>query len=137
MQRTSPVPTLAFAVLLACAGLAQAQNRPSSAPPQLERIQEGSDTPITITPPKAPPNKITEKRENGVVTEVDVKSGGSHYIMRPNTPAGNAQPGDAQSSAIRAPQWKVMEFDLGKKKKTDKEDVAPDNTPAPPPPRPN
>lgn len=137
MQRTSSVQTLALAALLACASLAHAQKTPSSAPPQLERIQEGSDTPITITPPKASPNKITEKRENGVVTEVDVKSGGSHYTMKPNVPAGNAQPGDAQSSGLRAPQWKVLEFDLSKKKKTDKEDVAPDTTPAPPPPRAN
>jgi hypothetical protein len=127
----APVLTLC---LLAQAGAVLAQATPSSAPPKLERIEEGSDTPITVTPPKGNNNKIVEKKEGGVTKEVTVKSGKSTYIMRPNVPAGNAQPGDGQSSAIRAPQWKVMEFDLGKKKKkTDKEDVPADTTPAPPP----
>ncbi|MES2148225.1 MAG: hypothetical protein V4508_00390 [Pseudomonadota bacterium] len=135
MLRTTAFPKLAALALLAVAGLAQAQKSPSSAPPKLERIEEGSDTPITVTPPKASERKITEKRENGVVTEVKVKSGKSSYIMKPNVPAGNAVPGDAQSSAIRAPQWQVMEFDLGgKKKKTDKEDVDAGTVPPPPPP---
>ncbi|NNG24565.1 hypothetical protein [Telluria aromaticivorans] len=94
-----------------------AQQRPSQAPPQLERIEPGSDTPTTTIPPRER-TRITEKRGNdGMVKEVEVQSGKSRYIMKPNVAAGNAQPGDAQSSAIRAPQWQVMEFDLGNPKK--------------------
>ena len=127
------VSRLAPLWLLAHAGIAMAQ-QPAQTPPKLERIEEGSDTPITVTPPKsAQGNKITEKKQNGRVTEVTVKSGPSTYTMKPNTPAGNAQPGDAVSNGLRPPQWTVMEFDLGKKKKTDKEDV-PQEAPVPPPP---
>lgn len=122
--------------LLAFAAYANAQQTPSSAPPKLERIEEGSDTPITVTPPTSSQKKVTEKREGGRVTEVQVKSGGSTYTMKPNVPAGNAQPGDGQSSAIRAPQWTVMEFDFGKKKKTEQRDDETPAAPVPPPPPP-
>ena len=133
MSRISALPKILSLCLLAHSSLASAQQATPAAPPKLERIEEGSDTPITVTPPRESGNKITEKRENGRVTEVKVKSGKSSYTMRPNVPAGNAQPGDAQSGAIRAPQWQVMEFDLSKKKKTSKEDV-PEAAPGPPPP---
>jgi hypothetical protein len=133
MLRTPAVLTSLTVCLLAHAGLAMAQQKPSEAPPKLEIIEQGSDTPITVTPPKTPGTKITEKKEGGRVTEVKVKSGKSNYTMKPNVPAGNAQPGDGTSSAYRAPQWTVLEFDLNKKKKTDKENV-PEPAPAPPPP---
>ena len=95
----------------------QNQQRPSDAPPELERIEPGSDTPATTIPPRQR-TKINERRSNdGTVTQVEVESGPSRYTMKPNVPAGNAQPGDAQSSAIRAPQWQVMEFDFGNPKK--------------------
>jgi hypothetical protein len=123
--------------LLAHAGLAMAQQKPSEAPPKLDIIEQGSDTPITVTPPKQSGGaKITEKKEGGRVTEVKVKSGKSSYTMKPNIPAGNAQPGDAQSGAVRAPQWTILEFDLGKKKKTDRENVPDTAAPPPPPPAP-
>lgn len=123
--------TLRFAslslALLACAGTALAQQaasgqaaRPAqpTQPPVTERIEEGSDVPTTTIEPRRG-TQINERRGNdGNVTEIEVQSGGSNYILRPNTPAGNAQAGDAQSSAFRAPQWKVMEFDLGPKKQT-------------------
>lgn len=134
--------------LLAYAGLAAAQSqqqapaqqpRPSQAPPQLERIEPGSDVPATTIPPRER-TRITEKRGNdGSVTEVEVQSGKSRYIMKPNVAPGNAQPGDAQSSAIRAPQWQVLEFDFGnpKKQPADPADAAPSPAPAKPgvPPR--
>ena len=137
MLRTSRLLTLASLLSLACvapAALAQAQQKPSEAPPKLQVEDDGA--PITNAPQKQGGTKITEKKEGGRVTEVKVKAGPSTYTMKPNVPAGNAQPGDAQSSAIRAPQWTVLEFDLGgKKKNTDKEAV-PDAAaaPAPPPP---
>lgn len=137
MLRLPPLASTLALCLLAHAGAALAQATPSSAPPKLDRIEEGSDTPITVTPRSGNNNKIVEKKEGGITKEVTVKSGKSTYIMRPNVPAGNAQPGDGQSSAIRAPQWKVMEFDLGKKKKkTDKEDLPADTPAAPVPPAP-
>lgn len=135
MLRTPKLITVLSLCLLATTAFAQQPKpKPSEAPPKLEVVEEGADTPITVTPPKSGGAKITEKKEGGRVTEVKVKSGKSHYTMRPNIPAGNAQPGDGQSSAIRAPQWTVMEFDLGgKKKNTDKEAV-PDAAAVPPPP---
>ena len=138
MLRTSQLITALSLSLLAPVAFAQAQPKPkpSDAPPKLEVIEQGTDAPITVTPPRTGGAKITEKKEGGRVTEVKVKSGKSSYTMRPNVPAGNAQPGDGQSSAIRAPQWTVLEFDLGgKKKNTDKEAV-PDAATAPPPPPP-
>ena len=136
MLRTPSSRKLLSICLLAGAAYANAQQTPSSAPPKLERIEEGSDTPITVTPQTSGQHKITEKKEGGRVTEVQVKSGKSTYVMKPNVPAGNAQPGDAQSSAIRAPQWEVMQFNLGKKKKTEpREDDTP-AAPVPPPPPP-
>jgi hypothetical protein len=136
MLRSTTFWNAAFLCLLAHAGAAHAQtaasSSPSSAPPKLERIEEGSDAPITVTAKPKAEKKITEKKEQGRVTEVEVQSGKSHYVMKPNVPAGNAQPGDAQSGAIRAPQWKVMEFDLGKKKKKEVEEEAAASTPPPP-----
>ena len=115
MPRTFPRLTLSIA-LLAGAGAALAQTSATGQPPT-ERIEPGSDVPATRIEPKRG-TQIREKRNNsGQVTEVEVQSGGSHYVMKSGQPAGNAQPGDAQSSAIRAPQWQVMEFDLNGKRK--------------------
>jgi hypothetical protein len=112
MPRLSSLFKLLPLCLLVPAALASAQqNQPSQEPPKLERIEPGSDEPATTIPDRSR-TKITEKKQGGQVTEVEVQSGKSRYIMRPNVPAGNAQPGDAQSSAIRAPQWQVLEFDL-------------------------
>lgn len=129
MLRTSLLLTSLALSLVALTATAQTQPKPSEAPPRLEVVEDG---PNTVAPPRTGGTKITEKKEGGRVTEVKVKAGKSHYTMKPNIPAGNAQPGDAQSSAIRAPQWTVLEFDLnGKKKNTDKEAVP--DAPAPPP----
>jgi hypothetical protein len=138
MLRTPVLLASLSLALLAPAGLALAQQKPSEAPPKLDVIEQGSDTPITVTPPKTGGAKITEKKEGGRVTEVKVKSGKSSYTMKPNIPAGNAQPGDAQSGAIRAPQWTVLEFDLNKKKKNDRDSVDEPQAAkgAPPPPAP-
>lgn len=128
MPRTIPRLSLSL-VLLACAGAAgaqtatppQPQTRPQSQPPATEPIEAGSDEPATRIEPRRG-TEIREKRNNnGQVTEIEVKSGKSRYIMRPNQAAGNAQAGDAQSSAFRAPQWQVMEFDGNAKKKAQAE----------------
>lgn len=141
MLRTSLLWKAAFLGLLAQSGMALAQT-PSSAPPKLERIEEGSDTPITVTPKAKSDKKVTEKKEQGKVTEVQVQSGKSHYVLKPNTPPGSALPGDAMAAKVRAPQWQVMEFDIGNKKKQKEKDeeaaaaVAAGSAPPPPPPTP-
>ncbi len=136
MLRSNQLRKILPLCLFACAAGALAQNKPAEVPPKLDIIEQGSDVPVTITPPKAGGTKITEKKEGGRVTEVQVRSGKSHYTMKPNVPAGNAQPGDGQSSAVRAPQWTVLEFDLNKKKKTDREAVNEAASVPPPPPPP-
>ncbi|MGJ9419682.1 hypothetical protein ACHAC9_18305 [Massilia sp. CMS3.1] len=116
MLRTFPRLTLSIA-LLSCAGAAAAQTAGSAQPPVTERIEPESETPATNIDPRRG-TQIREKRNNsGQVTEVEVQSGKSRYVMKPGQPAGNAQAGDAQSSGIRAPQWQVMEFDLNGKRK--------------------
>lgn len=120
MLRTFPRLTLSIA-LLGCAGAAMAQTAAQTAPagqlPATERIEPESETPATNIDPRRG-TQIREKRNNsGQVTEVEVQSGRSRYIMKSGQPAGNAQAGDAQSSGIRAPQWQVMEFDLNAKRK--------------------
>lgn len=140
MLRSLSFSHILAAGLLAHAGLVLAQpatpaqppTRPGEAPPKMEVIEEGSGP---IAPRKQGGPKITEKKVGGVVTEVKVQSGKSSYTLKPNTPAGNAHPGDGQSNALRGPQWTVLEFDLGKKKKSDKEEV-PEAALVPPPPPP-
>lgn len=150
MLRTRHTLKLVPLCLLAVGALAnaqQAQNQqaqpPSEKPPRLERIEPGSDVPATTIPPRGG-TQIKERKEGGRVTEVEVQAGPSHYTMRPNTPAGTAQVGtqEAGPTAVRAPQWQVLEFDLNRKRKQGEagSGVSTETTPAaaevPPPPRP-
>lgn len=100
---------------LGLAGFASAQQVPSSAPPGTAPIEAGSDQPAIVIP-DTPRTVITEKKDNGVTSEVDVKSGKSHYKLKPTRPAGNAVPNTVEAGGSRAPQWTVMEFNLGQKK---------------------
>jgi hypothetical protein len=131
MLRPTSRFTLLALLLVSQAGMASAQQTrtpPSDAPPKLERIEPGSDVPATTIPPKRG-TEIKETRNGGQVTEVEVTSGGSHYYMKPN-----AQPGNAQTNSIRAPTWKVGEFDLsGKRKAASDAAPAPADVPPPPP----
>ena len=121
---------LALPLVLLAAGAA-AQSAP---PQQLEKIEE-VDNPVTVTAKPSTETKIVEKREGGRVTEAKVRSGGSTYTVKPNTPAGSALPGDAAGSANRGPQWTVLEFDiLAKKKKRSSEEAEKEDGPPPPPP---
>jgi hypothetical protein len=121
----------------ALASLASAQQPASKAvgqaPPQLEQVEPGSDVPATAVQ-STPRTVITERRVNGQVVEADVVSSGSHYNMRPNVPAGNAQINDVQNNnAIRAPTWTIMQFGAGKKKPA-AEPTGPSSTADAPPP---
>ena len=102
--------------------------------PKLEVIEEGSDTPIVVTPPKSGGNKVTEKKEGGRTTEVKVRRGRSAYTMKGANPLSVNERGNAAGGTLGSPQWQVMEFDLARKKKTDKEAVPAADAPPPPPP---
>lgn len=111
--------------------LAQANK---AAPPTMQRLEEGEAPAITIRKPDGS-KKITEKREQGVVTEVQVQSGKSNYKLKQSAGAGNAAAGDAQSNTVRAAQFTVKEFDFGRKPETEKKEDAslqPARAPAPP-----
>ena len=142
MARTTTVGKILLLGMLACASLAQAQQAQqsqqpsSSAPPKLERIEEGTDTPITVTPQQRSGARINEKREGGRVTEVQVTTGNSSYTMKGAVPGSATQTGDATGSTLRPPQWKVLEFDLSKKKQKEGEDADAATADAPPPPLP-
>src|SRR5450830_1052143 len=113
-----------------------AQQKPSDKPPQLETIEPGSDTPVTITPQTRSSNKISQTKDGGRVTEVQVNAGGSHYTMKGVRPGSVTDINDQSGASLRPPQWKVMEFDLSKKKKTDPEGAAAaDGTANAPPPQ--
>ena len=137
MARTSSFCKVLFLGAFALAGFASAQQNPSKAvsqaPPQLEQVEPGSDVPATAVQ-SSPRTVITERRVNGQVVEADVVSSGSHYNLKPNRPAGNAQINDAQNNnAIRAPTWTVMQFGAGTKKPA-AEATGPSSTADAPPP---
>jgi hypothetical protein len=146
MSRTSTCLTTLTLGLLAHAGLAAAQQQPappSDKPPKLERIEPGSDVPATTIPQRGGTQIIEKRREGGQVTEVEVTSGKSHYVIRPNNPPGNAVPGSAESGSVGAPQWKVLDFDLNRKRKegsagsaAEGGEAAPAAANVPPPPEP-
>lgn len=83
-------------------------------PPTLERLEEGEAPAVTIPGGGQPERSITEKREQGRVTEVEVRTGRSTYVVKPLNPGGSALPGDTQANTNRAAQFKVKEFDLSK-----------------------
>jgi hypothetical protein len=101
-------------------------------PPKLEKLEEGEAPAVIIRKPDQK-SKIQEKRApGGKVTEVKVTSGGSTYVVKPNDPAGSALPGDGQSNTMRAPQWEVKEFDLGRNKTKEQENNQAATAPPPP-----
>lgn len=124
---------LGFALLAAGTPAAAQQ---ASAPAKLEKLEEVDAPPVTIRGGSRGANErqITQKREQGRVTEVKVKSGNNTYYLKPNPPAGTASPGDARSDMTRPAQWKVMEFDWNneQEKKTAQAKAAT----VPPPPAP-
>lgn len=141
MTRTSPALKLLALFLLANAGSALAQTKPSDAPPKLERIEEGTDTPVTIVPKRDQQRQVKETRDGGQVKEVQVKSGKSTYTMKGSKPGSVNETSVGTGSTLRPPQWQVLEFDLSKKKQTQRDEEAaaaaaaapPANVPPPPP----
>ncbi len=121
---------------------AQAQNAPvapSDKPPQLQKLEEGPQP--TLTKPKPPAAKgasdqrpgTTDRRDNsGAVTETEVRTPVTTYVVKPNKQVGNAQPGDAQSVGNRGAQFKLGEFGPGRKKPVPPEETPQTLEPAPP-----
>jgi len=139
MARNSSFSKVILLGAFALAGIASAQqpaskNAVSQAPPKLEQVEPGSDVPATSVQ-STPRTVVTERRVNGQVVEADVVSSGSHYNMRPNVPAGNAQINTVEGgNTVRAPTWNIMTFGANKKKPAD-ETAGPSSTAdAPPPP---
>ena len=133
----TPILLTALPLVFAAAIPAHAQQPRERAdappPPRLERLEEGEAPAVTI-PGGGPAEKsITEKREQGRVTEVEVRTGRSTYVVKPLNPAGSALPGDTQSNTNRAAQFKVKEFDLSKPEDL-KPQPQPQQAPAVPPP---
>ena len=118
-------------VLATAPVIVQAQ-APKAAPPTMQKLEEGEAPAVTIRTPNSR-KKITEKREQGVVTEVQVQTGKSNYRLKQSAGAGNAAAGDAQSNTVRAAQFTIKEFDLGRKPTAEKKDDG-SLQPAPPPP---
>ena len=133
MKRQTPIwfslcSVAAAAFLPMVVSAQQPPSKPAPKPPVLEKLEEGQ-APDAVIPPKPSGTKMTPQRNNqGKTTAVEVQSGNSNYVVKSNDQPGSIQPGEAQSTATRVPQWKVMEFELGAKK--DKKATEP--TPAPP-----
>lgn len=106
--------------------LVMAQGKPVSTmpppPSNLEKIEDSAEPAISIKKPESGKSKMTEKRVNGKVTEVEVQSGKSHYVVKANPEVGNAPKGTAQGDSNRAAQWTLLEFG-GKKESKDVEPV--------------
>lgn len=143
MKRTSTLWQILVLSLMASAASVHAQTTTplpgeEPPPPRMEQLEEMTDdaVPTVIAPKGDSPTTITERREQGRVTEIKVNSSGSTYTLKPNSPAGTSQPGDMTSGNNRGPQWTLFEFDLGSNKTQPKVPDTTDNVPAPvPPPR--
>jgi hypothetical protein len=132
-----PMFAVCIAAALPLASSAQQQSgNTAPPPPQLEKLEEGEDPAVTIRQPDSQRARTVEKRAaGGKVTEVQVTSGKSTYVLKANDSSGSALPGDTQGSFMRAPQWEVLEFDLGRPKDA-KEAEAAEAAPVPAPPAP-
>jgi hypothetical protein len=111
------------------------QRNDAPPPPRLEKLEEGEEPAVTIRKPAE--RKTEEKRApGGKVTEIKVTSGNSTYYLKPNEPAGSAQPGDQEGMSNRGAQWEILQFDLfGRQSKEASPEAAPDQpapVPAPP-----
>ncbi|MBC7489167.1 MAG: hypothetical protein H7240_03405 [Glaciimonas sp.] len=141
-----PITTLCIAAISAMATpLVQAQqpanfpNAVNLAPPPLEldKLEKGEKPAITIQKNDKPKEAaITQQRQQGVVTDIKVHSGGSTYHLRPKQ-VGTSMPGNTPSAPANGAQWVIKEFDWGQRKEKSVnpgEEQAVDNKIAPAPP---
>jgi hypothetical protein len=129
---TIPACIAFFATPLVVHAQQQAANAPP--PPQLERLEEGEASGVTIRG-SGEQGRIVEKRAyGGRVTEVQVTSGKSTYYLKPNAPAGSAAYSDTQGNSLGAAQWRIGEFDLRRSDEAKTSEPAQGGPSAPPPP---
>lgn len=102
-----------------------AQDKTAPPPPKLEKLEEGPESDIKLIKPETTKLKTVERRENGKVTEVQVRTGKSTYSVKPNAEPKGTPAGDAN----RAATWKVLEF--GGKKETKEVESLPVLPPGP------
>ncbi len=100
-------------------------------PPELQKLDEGEAPAVTVRKPGEAPAEITEKRDQGRVTEVKVNSAGSTYYVKPQSQAGTLGPNDGP---VRGAQWQIKEFDLGQKPRKEGEAAQTNGDPGLPPP---
>jgi hypothetical protein len=98
--------------------LVVAQDKTAPPPPKLEKLEEAQDSDVKLIKQESNKLKTVERKENGKVSEVQVRSGKSTYTVKPN----NASKGTPEGDANRAAQWKVMEFG-GKKQSKEVESL--------------
>ncbi|WP_019139533.1 DUF2782 domain-containing protein [Noviherbaspirillum massiliense] len=134
-MRTLKVWSLVLVCLAARPLIADAQQPDGKAPPppQLENLEEGEEAPaITIRKPEGGSRSEEKRAPGGKVTEIKVSSGGSTYYLKPNDQAGSAAPGDIQGSMMRAAQWEILTFDLGRPEQSQPVEDAEGPAPLPP-----
>ncbi|AMO93695.1 hypothetical protein CFter6_0977 [Collimonas fungivorans] len=125
------IVSLATPLLVNAQQAPQPSRNAAPPPPELQKLEEGEAPAVTIRKPGDEPAGISQKREQGRVTEVKVESGGSTYYVKPGSQAGTLQPGD---SIPRGAQWQIKEFDLGQKARKPGEAVQSDSDAGLPPP---
>ncbi len=93
--------------------LVAAQDKTAPPPPKLEKLEEGPDSDVKLIKQESNKLKTVERKENGKVSEVQVRTGKSNYTVKAN----NAPKGTPEGDANRAAQWKVLEFGGNKQSK--------------------
>lgn len=94
----------------------------------MQAIDDG-EAPVTTIPQRPQGDtSSTETRLPGArVTEIEVRSGGSTYYLRPQDATGAAPAG-------RTTQWNILQFDAGRAGSTARQAAEPALAPVPPPP---
>lgn len=127
-MKSSPIFVASFVAtcfVISASTSVVAQEKTAPPPPKLEKLEEGPDSDVKLIKPESNRLKTVERKENGKVTEVQVRTGKSTYTVKPN----NAPRGTPEGDANRAAQWKVMEF--GGKKETKEVESLPVLAPGP------
>ncbi len=91
---------------------AQQLTKTIAPPPEPQKYDQGEAPGVTIHKPGEGPADITEKHEQGRVTEVKVNSARSTYYMKSQPQAGLLESNDG---SVRGAQWQIKKFDLGQK----------------------
>jgi hypothetical protein len=125
------IASLATPMLVSAQQAPQPPKTVAPPPPELQKLEEGEAPAVTVRKPGETPGDITQKTEQGRVTEIKVNSGGSTYYVKPQSTAGTLQPGDGP---VRGAQWQIKEFDMDHKQRKEGEAAQADADAGLPPP---